>query len=167
MPAHLLVEPLGDDIITIAGCLVLDALAFPRPGFVAARDLRRPGFRAWVCRSTDTPELWGFLGSLRSRDALHVTAVTCAEAHRRHGVGTALLRTAMLQARTMRLHRLTLEVRPDNEPAVALYRKLGFSDEGLRPSYYGPGDDALSFSLSLDRATRAPARTPRRGGQGS
>ena len=163
MPAHLLVEPLGDDIVTVAGCLVLDALAFPRPGFVAARDLRRPGFRAWVCRSTDTPDLWGFLGCLRARDALHITVVTCAEAHRRHGVGTALLRTAMLQARTARLSRLTLEVRPDNTAAIALYHKLGFTDEGLRSDYYGPGDDALSMSLVLDRARRAQARTPRRG----
>ena len=164
MPAHLMVEPLGDDIVTIAGCLVLDALAFPRPGFVAARDLSRPSFRAWVCRSTDTPDLWGFLGCVRARDSLHITVVTCAEAHRRHGVGTALLRTALLQARTQRLARLTLEVRPDNAAAIALYRKLGFSEQGLRADHYGPGDDALAMSLTIDRAARAPVRTPRRGG---
>jgi len=36
-----------------------------------------------------------------------------------------------------------LEVRASNIPAIALYRRLGFSDAGTRPGYYRNGDDAL------------------------
>jgi len=151
MPTHLIVEPLGDDIVTLASCMVIDALAFPRPGFIAARDLRRPGFRAWVCRSTDGPELWGFLGALRVRGALHITAVATTPEHRRGGVGLALLRTAILQARQARLGRVTLEVRPDNEAALRLYEKLGFELVERLPAYYGPGDDALAMSLTVSQ----------------
>jgi ribosomal-protein-alanine N-acetyltransferase len=39
--------------------------------------------------------------------------------------------------------RMLLEVRPDNEPAVALYRRLGFAAVTTRRDYYGPGAHAL------------------------
>jgi ribosomal protein S18 acetylase RimI-like enzyme len=149
MPTHLIVEPLGEDIITLAHCMLIDALSFPRPGLIAARDLRRTGFRAWVCRSTDDPAPWGFLGAQRSREALHITAVAASPERRRKGVGLALMRTAILQARQARLPRVTLEVRPDNEEAIQLYEKLAFTVSGKIPEYYGPGDDAISMVLSL------------------
>ena len=39
---------------------------------------------------------------------------------------------------------LTLEVRASNEPARALYEKLGFVQVGLRKNYYrNPREDAL------------------------
>jgi ribosomal protein S18 acetylase RimI-like enzyme len=150
MQPHLIVEPLGEeDILTIVHCMLIDALSFPRPGFVAARDLPRVGFRAWVCRSTDAPEPWGFLGCLRKRDGIHITAVATHPEHRRKGVAYALMRTAILQARHARLTRISLEVRPDNQAAIALYEKLGFSTSDRIPSYYGPGDDALVLVLTL------------------
>ncbi|MCU0656948.1 MAG: GNAT family N-acetyltransferase [Polyangiaceae bacterium] len=150
MPSHLLVEPLAsDDILAVTGCLILDALCFPRPGFVAARDLTRPGFRAWVCRSTETPSPWGFLGCTRVRDSLHVSAVATHPDFRRQGVAFALMRTAILQARHARLARVVLEVSPDNEGAVALYQKLGFTISNRVPGYYGAGEDALVMTLPL------------------
>jgi ribosomal-protein-alanine N-acetyltransferase len=44
---------------------------------------------------------------------------------------------------------MLLEVRPDNEPAVALYRKLGFEPVATRRDYYGPGHHALVLQRSL------------------
>ena len=38
---------------------------------------------------------------------------------------------------------MTLEVARGNEAALALYRAAGFREEGVRRSYYGPGEDAL------------------------
>jgi len=51
---------------------------------------------------------------------------------RGQGVGTALVAAAIDWARERRLHKLTLSVFPHNHAAVALYRKLGFVDEGRR-----------------------------------
>ncbi len=47
---------------------------------------------------------------------------------------------------------MTLEVRPSNAPAVALYRKLGFEVLGTRKNYYtNPDEDAYVMGLVLDQ----------------
>jgi RimJ/RimL family protein N-acetyltransferase len=51
---------------------------------------------------------------------------------RGRGVGTALVAAAIDWARARGLHKLTLSVFSHNDAAIALYRKLGFVDEGLR-----------------------------------
>ena len=52
--------------------------------------------------------------------------------HRGRGIGEALMRSALEQARTRGLTRIELTVRADNERAIALYRKIGFLDEGVK-----------------------------------
>ena len=44
-----------------------------------------------------------------------------------------------------------LDVREGNQPALALYRKVGFTLDGRRRAYYANGEDALMMSLLLDR----------------
>jgi RimJ/RimL family protein N-acetyltransferase len=51
---------------------------------------------------------------------------------RGRGVGTALVEAAIEWARARGLHKLSLGVFPQNDAAVALYRKLGFVEEGRR-----------------------------------
>lgn len=52
------------------------------------------------------------------------------------GVGTALMRAAIdLAERWLQLRRLELTVYPDNEPAIRLYRKFGFVEEGRMRGY--------------------------------
>lgn len=58
------------------------------------------------------------------------------------GIGTALLRTLLARS-DQRGATTFLEVRTDNEPAIALYRAHGFEIVGLRKRYYQPsGADA-------------------------
>lgn len=54
---------------------------------------------------------------------------------RRRGVGSALLNAVADRARG----EIFLEVAEPNAPAIALYRKLGWVDAGLRPGYYNHG----------------------------
>ena len=42
---------------------------------------------------------------------------------------------------------ITLEVRPDNEAALALYRRFGLAPGGVRKGYYPDGQDALVLWL--------------------
>jgi L-phenylalanine/L-methionine N-acetyltransferase len=49
---------------------------------------------------------------------------------RGQGLGSALMAAAMRWARQVGIEKVTLEVYPDNEAAIALYRKFGFGEEG-------------------------------------
>ncbi len=53
-------------------------------------------------------------------------------AWRGQGLGEALLAACIEKASAKGLTRIELEVYADNAPAIALYRKLGFVEEGLK-----------------------------------
>lgn len=50
--------------------------------------------------------------------------------HRGRGIGSALLAEALGWARERGVAKLVLSVYPDNERAIGLYRKFGFTEEG-------------------------------------
>lgn len=67
--------------------------------------------------------------------------VMVAQAHRGQGLGRALLRAAVSSAqRSEVLTRLTLAVFADNHAAIALYRSVGFVQEGHRIGEYREAD---------------------------
>lgn len=77
-------------------------------------------------------ELVGELHVERTPFGFGEIGMMVASGWRGRGVGTALLVTAIAWAREQGLHKLTLGVFPDNEAALALYRKHGFVEEGRR-----------------------------------
>ena len=72
---------------------------------------------------------------------------------RSKGVGSALMRACIDHAREAGLHKLTLQVWPHNERAIALYEKFGFEREGYLRKHYrrktGELWDAISMGLVL------------------
>ena len=72
---------------------------------------------------------------------------------RGRGVGSALLATAIEWARAAGAHKVALQVWPDNQGAIALYRKFGFAQEGHLRRHYRRrnGDlwDAIIMGLAL------------------
>ena len=73
---------------------------------------------------------------------------------RRRGVGSALIKEAIAWARGLGISKLELTVFPHNAPAIGLYRKLGFQEEGLLRRHYlidGRYLDAMLMGLDLDR----------------
>jgi ribosomal protein S18 acetylase RimI-like enzyme len=72
--------------------------------------------------------------------------------YRHQGLGTRLIAAAIARAREMGLERVELQVYERNEPAVALYRKVGFQVEGrkIRSSRIdGVYDNDLLMALFL------------------
>ncbi|MCR4867310.1 MAG: ribosomal protein S18-alanine N-acetyltransferase [Lachnospiraceae bacterium] len=67
--------------------------------------------------------------------------------YRKRGIAKLLLIRVMEEAsKEMAVLSFTLEVRRSNTAAIALYEKLGFVNEGIRPGFYtSPKEDAVIF----------------------
>jgi RimJ/RimL family protein N-acetyltransferase len=79
---------------------------------------------------------------------------------RRQGVGTALVRAAVDAARGRGCHKVALQVWPHNQAARALYRRVGFEDEGVLRRHYRRGNgelwDAVVMGLVLEPGPDRP-----------
>jgi ribosomal protein S18 acetylase RimI-like enzyme len=89
------------------------------------------------------------LGRRRGTSAARITSLGVHPVARRRGVARLLLEYALDYAHRHACVRLTLEVRRDNAPAVALYRAAGFAVIARLPSYYGLGEDGLRMEVQL------------------
>lgn len=77
-------------------------------------------------------------------DEIHINNVAILPELRGRGIGTALMRRVMEEARRLGAKRATLEVRASNEGARKLYERLGFYVAATRRNYYShPVEDAL------------------------
>lgn len=70
--------------------------------------------------------------------------------HRGRGGGRMLM-DAALAARPDDIHKIELEVWPDNEAAISLYGGMGFEREGLRRDHYRRQDGSLRSALIMSR----------------
>lgn len=68
---------------------------------------------------------------------------------RRRGIGRLLVEHGLERLRQANVRVCFLEVRMNNEPAIQLYKGLGFQRVGRRRGYYRDGADALILSLTL------------------
>ena len=113
-------------------------------------DSLRAGYQCWTWRGRE--ELLGYFVLMVAAGEGHLLNLSVAAEHQRHGHGSALLREAMRMARGRGAEHLFLEVRPTNAGAKALYRRFGFRQVAVRPSYYpahGGREDALVLTLPL------------------
>lgn len=75
-----------------------------------------------------------------------ITNVSVSGDVRRMGTGYKMMRQLLQRGYGIGVKDYTLEVRASNRPAIALYEKLGFKSEGVRPGFYeGPKDDAVIY----------------------
>jgi [ribosomal protein S18]-alanine N-acetyltransferase len=70
-----------------------------------------------------------------------------APPYRHRGVGTRLVAAGLHAVRHLGAQSVMLEVDYHNEPAIALYQRLGFEQLAARENYYGPGRTALILKL--------------------
>ena len=120
-------------------------------------ELARPWTKLWVARAADRSVL-GFLLAWHVVDEIHILNVAAAVAHRRRGIGRALMLHAMKYGSANAVRHLLLEVRRSNTSAIRLYRALGFFATNIRRTYYANGEDAIEMMLSLDPETGAVVR---------
>ena len=97
-----------------------------------------------------TEVILGFVVYWLVHDELHILNIATAIEERRRGIGRALMDEAARRARVAGAVLATLEVRRSNVSAIALYRKLGYRQIGVRPNYYvDEGEDAIVMTLQF------------------
>jgi len=125
--------------------IAIERRAFPTPWSLAmfVLELSKP---SGICLAAlEDGVLIGYLVCSRYDTVWHLMNVAVDPSMRRRRIASALL-SALLE----RIDdgsgsaQLTLEVRPTNRPAIALYERFGFRSAGTRPRYYQDnGEDAL------------------------
>ena len=86
--------------------------------------------------------------------------ISVHDAYQGRGVGRSLLGALVDHAdRSLGLRRLELTVFTDNTPAIALYRRFGFVEEG-RSRGFAMRDGELADALHMARLADAPAFVP-------
>jgi [ribosomal protein S18]-alanine N-acetyltransferase len=114
-----------------------------------------------VLVSEASGDLTGFIIVRHLFDEAEILTLCVKGASRQKGVGTALVGSAFALLKSLGVQKLFLEVAEDNEGALALYRRLGFSQIARRKAYYvrtrQPAIDALVMSITLEASTTTPA----------
>jgi ribosomal protein S18 acetylase RimI-like enzyme len=83
--------------------------------------------------------------------------------YRGQGIGRRLIEATIEAARSIGLEKIELSVHATNEPAIALYRSLGFEEEGRRKRAWlvdGVYDDIILMALDTRRPNH-PSQPPR------
>jgi [ribosomal protein S18]-alanine N-acetyltransferase len=101
-------------------------------------------------------KLVGYLICARYADVWHLMNIAVDPAVRGQGIGTALLEQMVARAGEDAAY--TLEVRPSNATAIALYERFGFRSAGTRRRYYhDTGEDAVIMWRTADTASTSSA----------
>ena len=83
----------------------------------------------------------GYTGMWVILDEAHVTTIAVDPSHRRRQIGERLLVALIEEAMRRGARWVTLEVRPSNTGAQAMYRKYGFKELGTRKRYYSDNNE--------------------------
>ena len=127
----------------------LERMCFSRPWSkkMLAEELDNQCAAFLVAVEPETEKAVGYAGLLVVADEGYITNVAVDPSCRRQGVAAQLLQVFDNFAKGNHLAFLTLEVRPSNAAAIALYEGFGFREVGRRRNYYDlPKEDALSLT---------------------
>ncbi len=103
--------------------------------------LNLPGYFFLVAE--EEGKVVGYAGLSRVLDEGDVTNIVVTEEFRGRGIGTELTSALLEEGKKEGIQAFTLEVRFSNVPAVHIYEKLGFVQEGIRKRFYEkPVEDA-------------------------
>jgi [ribosomal protein S18]-alanine N-acetyltransferase len=134
----------------------IERRAFPTPWSLAmfVLELSKP---SGVCLAAiEDRRIVGYLICSRYADVWHLMNIAVDPPARRRGIATALLEEMIARAGAEASY--TLEVRPSNSSAIALYERFGFRSAGTRRRYYqDTGEDAVIMWRTAESASTQSA----------
>ncbi|HIQ29392.1 MAG TPA: ribosomal-protein-alanine N-acetyltransferase [Candidatus Caldiarchaeum subterraneum] len=120
-------------------------MEYPKAFWVAEHEGKVVGYV--MCR---IERILSKIDPLRIRKAGHIVSVAMLPEYRRRGIGFELMRRTVDSLREVyNCDEAYLEVRVSNEPAINLYKKLGFAIVSVQKSYYVDGEDAYVMARRL------------------
>ena len=124
----------------------LERTCFSRPWSrkMLAEELENQCAAFLVAEDSVSGRVLGYAGLMVVADEGYITNVAVFPEYRRQGIAAQILQVFLQFAAANHLAFLTLEVRPSNAAAIALYQGFGFEEVGRRKNYYDlPKEDAL------------------------
>ncbi|MEA2493243.1 MAG: [ribosomal protein S18]-alanine N-acetyltransferase [Thermoleophilaceae bacterium] len=139
--------------------IAIERRSFPTPWSLAMFVLELSKASGICLAALDGDELVGYSVCSRYDTVWHLMNVAVNPDRRREGVAGALL-TRLFDEADKPGEQYTLEVRPSNAGAIALYERFGFKRAGLRKGYYHDNkEDALIMWRTAGAETPAVPAT--------
>jgi ribosomal-protein-alanine N-acetyltransferase len=136
--------------------LAIEHLSFPNPwhestfrGEIQHRPISFP----MVIVHETLGRVIGYIVYWAVGDEVQINNIAVHPEFRGMGIGERVMRQVIEEVKFRGARLITLEVRPTNSAAMALYKKLGFKMMGIRKGYYTmPPEDAIVLALHLGKA---------------
>lgn len=138
--------------IHLIDILKIERLSFDQPWSVVhfARDINfNDSSFNWVAVKEN--KTVGFLFGWFTKDEYHLNNIAVHPEFRKRGIAGELLKFAINSNKANNVEKIYLEVRADNYPALKLYESFDFQAVGVRKDYYKKGDDAILYTLELNK----------------
>lgn len=123
-------------------------------------DSLHAGCLAW-CLFDGRSRMLGYVLAMQGAGEVHLLNLTIASANRGQGHARYMLDRLIDVGASSGAQQVWLEVRASNQRARELYRRIGFTEVGLRKAYYpaapgagGAREDAIAMSYVLGRDSR-------------
>jgi len=130
----------------ISGIVAIEELSFPVPwpDFLFRDNLDNPGFIVYEKER----QILGYAILGVFMDNAHLLSIAVHPEHRRHGIGSFLLKSCIDIARCYGYECVTLEVREKNLKGQKFYQAHGFKEKEIVPGYYLE-DNAVRMYLKI------------------
>jgi ribosomal-protein-alanine N-acetyltransferase len=93
----------------------------------------------------------GYICPICILDEGHILDIAVRKESRGQKVGQLLVEKVIAESRDRGAAFVSLEVRPSNGAAIALYHRLSFVETGRRKKYYENGEDALLMEYVYEK----------------
>jgi ribosomal-protein-alanine N-acetyltransferase len=148
---HIKIVPMAAEHLNDVAALELACFSRPWSRQMLAEELDNQCAAFLVALEPETEKVIGYAGLLVAADEGYITNVAVFPEQRRRGIAGQLLQVFLNFAEANHLAFLTLEVRPSNTAAIALYQGFDFQEAGRRKNYYDlPKEDALILTRRFD-----------------
>lgn len=115
------------------------------------QELQAPMRAYYADVDLNTNTVAGYAGFWFDGDDAQIMTIGVAKEYQKRGIASNLLKTMIENAKSIGAKRMLLEVKVNNNPALKLYEKFGFTKMGLRKRYYMPeGIDAYTMCAQID-----------------